>query len=129
MKKKKDPKKADMPEFSVKQFTPDEDRIYGEAVNAYRAAIAAGKKLKDAYASHAIADGELRSLVQADFLKILIAERHFGGREPLETLARELDVPLDLMQQTLARMLQEVGAAAQDKFVRETGGITPKTDD
>jgi hypothetical protein len=130
MKKKKTPKAAqDVPEFSMKQFTDDEGRIYEAAVNAYRGALAAGKKLKEAYAAYAIDDEELRSIVQADFLKILIAERHFGKREPLETVARELDVSLDVVKQTLARMLQEVGATAASQFVQETGGITPKTDD
>ncbi len=129
MKKKKDQKKGQMPEFSIKEFTAEEDRIYGDAVNAYRAALAGGKKLKEAYAAHEIADEELRSIVQADFLKILIAERHFGKRETLEALGRELDVPLEVMQQTLARMLQEVGVTQAGQFVAETGGITPKTDD
>jgi hypothetical protein len=129
MKKKKDQKKTQPPEFTIKQFTPDEDRVYEEAVNAFRGALAAGKKLKDAYGTYAIADEELRALVQADFLKILIAERHFGKREALETLASELDVPLDVMKQTLARMLQEVSVTAEGQFVQETGGVTPKTDD
>ena len=129
MKKKKDQKNKQMPEFSIKQFTAEEDRIYEEAVSSYRGALAAGKKLKDAYATYAIGDAELRSIVQADFLKILIAERHFGKREPLETIGKELDVPLEVLQQTLARMLQEVGATQAEQFVQQTGGIAPKTDD
>lgn len=129
MKKKKDQKKEQMPEFSIKQFTPEEDKIYEDAVNAYRTALADGKKLKEAYATYTIADDELRSIVQADFLKILIAERHFGQRETLATLGGALDVPLEVLQQTLARMLQEVGVTQADQFVQETGGITPKTDD
>jgi hypothetical protein len=128
-KKKTSPARQDMPEFSIKQFTPEEDKVYEDAVNAYRAALGEGKTLKEAYAASRIADEELRSIVQADFLKILIAERHFGKRETLEAISKELDVPLDVMQQTLARMLQEVGATQAGQFVAETGGIAPKTDD
>jgi hypothetical protein len=129
-KKSKETKtRQDMPEFSIKQFTPEEDKVYEDAVNAYRDALAAGKNLKEAYGAYTIADEELRSIVQADFLKILIAERHFGKREQLEAIGKELDVPLDVMKQTLARMLQEVGVTAANQFVAETGGIAPKTDD
>ena len=50
-KKDKAKKKADMPEFQFKEFTPEEGRIYEEAVNKYREAIAAGKTLRQAYES------------------------------------------------------------------------------
>ncbi len=126
MKKKKDKKTAEMPEFSFKQFTPEEDKIYEDAVNAFREAIAAGKKLKEAYASHAIADDELRSIIQADFLKILIAERHFAKREPLDALALSLGVSLDLVTDTMKRMLQEVGISAANQFGKEYGGLNPE---
>ncbi|MGE5174408.1 MAG: hypothetical protein ACM3MD_11345 [Betaproteobacteria bacterium] len=128
-KKDKEKKKADMPEFSFKEFTPEESSIYDEAVNTFREAIAAGKTLKQAYESYSIADQELRSLIQADFLKILIAERHFGQRESLEEIAKALNVSLDIIKETHARMLQEVGVTAAGQFVQETGGLSPKTND
>lgn len=114
--KGKSKKKEDMPEFSFKEFTPEESRTYEEAVNKFRETIDAGKKLKEAYAAYPIADSELQSIIQADFLKILIAERHFAKREPLETIATSLDVPLDLLKNTLARMLQEVGITAANQY-------------
>lgn len=128
-KKAKEKQKPDMPEFAFKQFTPEEDRIYEEAVNKYREAIAAGKNLKEAYDAYAIPDQELRSIIQADFLKILIAERHFAKREPLDQIARDLGITVDLVRDTHARMLQEVGVSTGNKFVQETGGLGPKTSD
>ncbi len=130
--KKKDKgkeKKQDMPEFSFKQFTPEEDKIYEDAVNAFREAIAAGRKLKEAYASHSIANEELRSIIQADFLKILIAERHFGKREPLDSLALSLGVSLDIVTDTMKRMLQEVGITAANQFGNQFGEATTDTND
>ncbi len=130
--KKKDKgkeKKQDMPEFSFKQFTPEEDKIYEDAVNAFREAIAAGKKLKEAYASHSIADEELRSIIQADFLKILIAERHFAKREPLDALALSLGVSLDIVTDTMKRMLQEVGITAANQFGSQFGEVKTDTND
>ncbi len=128
-KKDKTKNKPAMPEFAFKQFTPDEDRIYGEAVDKYREAVAAGKKLKDAYETYAIADPELRSIIQADFLKILIAERHFAKREPLDQVAQDLGVSSDLVRDTHARMLQEVGISTANQFAKETGGFGEGTND
>src|SRR3972149_9367957 len=107
-KKAKEKKKADMPEFKVKQFTAEEDRIYAETVGKFREAVSQGKTHRQAYESNPIADKELETLIQADFLKIMIAERHFAQRQPLEELAKAFDVSLDLLKNTLARMLQEV---------------------
>ncbi len=127
--KKKDKKKQDMPEFSFKQFTPEEDKIYEDAVNAFREALAAGKKLKEAYDSHSIADAELRSIIQADFLKILIAERHFAKREPLDALALSLGVSLDIVTDTMKRMLQEVGITTANQFGQQFGEVKTDTND
>jgi hypothetical protein len=118
-----------MPEFSFKEFTPDESRIYEEAVNSYREAITSGKTLQQAYESHAVEDPTLRSLIQADFLKIMIAERHFEQRQSLEEVARALAVSVDLVKETHARMLQEVGVTAAGKFGVEFDSLTPKTSD
>lgn len=128
-KKDKQNKPKVMPEFAFKEFTPEEDRIYEEAVNKFRQAIAAGKTLKEAYDSYEIADKDLGRLIQADFLKILIAERHFGGRQPLDVVAKELGVPSNLVKETHARMLQEVGVSAAESFISDFGGIAPQTDD
>ncbi len=129
MKKKDKTKKQDMPEFAFKEFTPEESSIYEEAVNKFREAVSGGKTLKQAYESYAVADQELRSLIQADFLKILIAERHFAQQQPLEKVAKDLDVSLELLMDTHARMLQEVGVAAADQFSREHGPLGPKAND
>lgn len=128
-KKNKVKKKPDMPEFSFKEFTPEESNIYEEAVNKYRDAIAAGKTLKQAYENYPIIDPELKSLIQADFLKILIAESHFGKGQSLEEVAKVLDVSLDLIKETHARMLQEAGVTAANQFGQEFGSFGTKAND
>jgi len=127
MKKKKTPKKAAMPDFDFKEFTPEEDRIYTEAVTKYREAITAGRTLKQAYESAAIADKTLEKMIQADFLKIMIAERHFSGKQPLEIIAKDLGVSMDLVKDTFGRMLQEVGVSAANQFGQEFGTLNPET--
>lgn len=127
--KKKEKKKPDMPEFGFKEFTPEEDKIYEEAIGKFRAALAEGKSLRQAYESFAIADKELEAIIRADFLKIIIAERHFAKREPLDQIAKDLNVPSDLVRDTHARMLQEVGVTAANQFGQEFGGSEAKTND
>lgn len=129
--KKKDrlKKKADMPEFSFKEFSPEEGKIYEDAMNSFRKAIAEGKTLRQAYSNHEISDKNLEKLIQADFLKIIIAERHFGQRQTLDEIAKDLDVSHNLLKDTLARMLQEVGITAANQFSQEFGGVISKTSD
>jgi hypothetical protein len=132
MKKKKTPKKTAMPDFDFKEFTPEEGRIYTEAVTKFRESITAGRTLKQAYASYIVADKDLEKLIQADFLKIMIAERHFDQKQELARIAKDLDVSLDLVKDTYARMLQEVGVSTANQFGQEFGTLNPaapKTND
>jgi transcription initiation factor TFIIIB Brf1 subunit/transcription initiation factor TFIIB len=128
-KKEKAQKKPDMPSFDFKEFTDEESRIYEEAIHKFHEAVAAGKTLRQTYDSYAIADKELEKLIQADFLKILIAERHFGQRQSLDDIAKALDISTNLIKETHARMLQEVGVTAASQFSEEFNGIIPKTND
>ncbi len=127
--KKKVKKKQDMPEFHFKKFTPEEDKLYVEAVSRYREAIEAGRTLRQAYESYSITDKELESLIQADFLKIMIAELHFEQRQSLDEVAKTLSVSSDLVKDTHKRMLQEVGVEAANQFGREYGESIQKMND
>ncbi len=129
--KKKDKKEKiqEMPEFYFKEFTPEESRIYEEAIQKYRDAISAGKTLMQAYESYAVADKDFESLLQADFLKIMIAEMHFGKGQPLEEVAAKLSVSPDLLKDTKKRMIQEAGVTAADEFGKEFGPLGPESND
>ncbi len=122
-------KHADMPEFLFKEFTPEEGRIYEEAVKKYHEAMAAGKTLRQAYESYTVADKELEAIIQADFLKIMIADLHFGKGKPLEDVAAALSAPLELVRNTKSRMLQEAGVSAANEFGRTYGSLSQKTND
>jgi hypothetical protein len=128
-KKDKDKKKQNMPEFHFKEFTPEEDKLYVDAVSKYREAIEAGKNLRQAYESFSLADKELESFIQADFLKIMIAELHFEQRQSLDEVAKTLGVSPELVRDTHKRMLQEVGVTAASQFSNEYGDSIPKAND
>ena len=132
MKKKKNKKEENpqqgMPDIAFKEFTSEEDAIYHETVNAYRLAVEEGKTLKEAYESVAIENTELRNMIQADFLKIMIAELHYGKGMHIEELAQKLSVSTELIQDTIKRMLQEVGMKAAQEFAKQSG-LSPETSD
>lgn len=128
-KKEKSRKKPEMPEFVFKEFTPEENKIYEEAVSKYRGAVVAGMTLRRTYDSYVIEDEGLRNLIHADFLKILIAERHFAQGQGLDDIAKALDVSPDLIKETHARMLQEVGISAANQFGQQYGPLTTPTND
>jgi type II secretory pathway component PulF len=118
-----------MPEFLFKEFTEEESKIYEDALAKYRESIDAGKTLRQAFESFTIVDKELQAMIQVDFLKILIAERHFSLQQPLEELAKSLDISLDLVKDTRKRMLQEAGVSAANEFGKEYGDIINPTND
>ena len=128
MKKKKDEKK-NMPEFEFKQFTPEEDKIYEEAISTFRSALDSGKSLREAYASYTIENEDLGNVIRADFLKIIIAERHFAKGQTLQDLAGALSISVNLVQDTKNRMLQEAGVSAASQFGQEIGGLEKSTND
>jgi biotin operon repressor len=128
-KKDREKKKDDMPEFEFRKFTPEEDKIYEDAINAFRATVAGGKILKVAYDGFPIEDAELRAVIQADFLKILIAERHFAANQSFDEIAAALGISRELVQQTHARMLQEAGISVANEFGQQVGQAMKDTDD
>ena len=127
-KKDKEKKQANMPEFDFKEFTPEENEIYETAISKFREAVAGGKTLRQAYESYSVENKDLEKLIQADFLKILIAERHFAGQQTLDDVAKALDISPALVKETHARMLQEVGVTAASQYGEEFDGIIPKPD-
>lgn len=118
-----------MPEFRFKEFTAEESAVYDEAMGSFRETINSGKTLREAYERYPVKDEDLGNLIRADFLKVLIAERHFGLKQTLAEIAGALGVPETLIKETHARMLQEVGVAAADKFADQYGSIASETND
>ena len=68
-------------------------------------------------------------MIQADFLKIMIADLHFGKGKSLADVAAALSVPNELVQDTKKRMLQEAGVTAGNQFGEQFGDVVSKTDD
>jgi len=93
-------------------FTPEGYRIYETATRQIRRALASGRTYDEACdALHGLAPG-LKAFVSDDFLKILVAEEHFGGNVGIDDLALALGLPSERIEATVVSLIHELNRAA-----------------
>ncbi|MCK5505992.1 MAG: hypothetical protein KAJ10_12570 [Thermodesulfovibrionia bacterium] len=90
-------------------FETETDKTYREAFARIRKGIENGLGFDKACSTIEVEDEELRKIIIADMLKVLIAEEHFVKKVPLEDLADRLKVEPDRLELTRASMFDEVG--------------------
>lgn len=99
----------------------EEDKLYSESVNRVKTAVEQGLGFEEASKLVDVQNGETRSLILDDALKIIIAEQHFGKKQPLEKLAKKLKLPVEKLMTARQEMLADVELAAIQKYKEETG--------
>ncbi|MBF0609133.1 MAG: hypothetical protein SFH39_18840 [Candidatus Magnetobacterium sp. LHC-1] len=109
-----------MGEVMYKKFTKEEDAIYDKGIETLRKALASGVSYPEACALLDISDAELKTIITDDFLKISIAELHYGGGMPLKEVARRLSVAYGLIVQTRAIMLEDIENTGLSEYHRQT---------
>ncbi|MFC1512854.1 hypothetical protein ACFL5J_00210 [Thermodesulfobacteriota bacterium] len=97
------------PDETDNPLSDEENRIYEKAVAILRSELDQGRTFDHACEQLDVADQELRALIIDDFLKILIAEDHFGGGKGLDDIALCLGIPYETLETARDEMLQEVG--------------------
>ncbi|MEO5346642.1 MAG: hypothetical protein H7834_09725 [Magnetococcus sp. YQC-9] len=97
-------------------FSAEQDRQHAEAMEQLKRLLAEGRSWEAATRGIKIADESFKQLVLADFLKILLAERHFQGGERLKAIAKEIGAPLELLVSMKEEMLREVSDSAQEAY-------------
>ncbi|MBF0340436.1 MAG: hypothetical protein HQL95_05660 [Magnetococcales bacterium] len=97
-------------------FSAEQDRLHTEAMERMRAAVAEGRRWPEVCSLVKMPDEAFKRLIQDDFLKVLIAERHFQGGERLKGMAKELGVPMELLMALKVSMLKEVSDAARQAY-------------
>jgi len=104
------------PDESDNPLTDEENRIYEKAVATLRAELDQGRTFDHACEQLDDIDQELRALIIDDFLKVLIAEDHFGSGKGLDDIALDLGIPYETLETARAEMLQEVGAEMASQY-------------
>ncbi|GAB4390915.1 MAG: hypothetical protein Kow0025_26200 [Thermodesulfovibrionales bacterium] len=103
-------------------YYDDEDKFYEESVGRIREAVAEkGSPFEEAVAALGIGDEKLRSAIEDDALKVLIAELHFMGKKPLEDLARSFRLPAKRLKKAREEMVADIKQAAIDAYKSSLG--------
>jgi hypothetical protein len=101
-------KRSAMENFTYKEYTEEESRIYNEAMDSIMEGLQDGLNFADACGRLEIGDKRLREYIVDDALKIMIADIHFNKGLPLEHISSEFKVPADVVMRAHSEMLEDV---------------------
>ena len=88
-----------------------EELLYEQAIRRLRVEVNKGKTY--AQACQALSDDEkhLQTEIREDFLKVIIAERHFGDGYGIDDIALLLDISYEQIEKIRDYMLRDLGNA------------------
>jgi hypothetical protein len=106
--------------FAIVQpgFSEDQDMLHARAMDFLRKKIHKGEAWKKVTAELTIPDEAFKAVILDDFLKITLAERHFQGKEEIKSIARLLQVPVELLEAVKGEMIREVRDASIEAYHR-----------
>jgi len=85
----------------------DNEIHYEQAVQKMRKEIAKGKTFAQACEILQDIEEYLRPLIQDDFLKIIVAEQHFGEGRGIDDVALFLDLPYETVEASKDKIMSE----------------------
>jgi hypothetical protein len=104
-----------MGEVKYKQYSPEEDRIYGESITKIREGMKDGLTFDKACEAIKVDDEELKEFILDDALKIMLAELHYGKGMSLEEVSKTLNISMGKISVASLEMLEDAGIAAAEK--------------
>jgi hypothetical protein len=111
-----------MEEFSYKEYTEEESRIYHEAMNKIMEGLKSGLSFDESCSCAEVSDKQLRLFIQDDALKIVIADMHYTKGISLERIAEELKVEVDTLSRADAEMLQDIEITSSEIYRAQNPG-------
>lgn len=108
--------------FVFREYSEEESKIYEKALKEIIQNIKDGMSFRDAVDSVDVKDSELKSLIEDDALKILIAELCYVSKIPFEELANMLKLPLDTIRRANFEMLEDVELTLNNTFNKKRRG-------
>jgi hypothetical protein len=111
-----------MSNVAYKQYSPEEERAYNEAITKLQEALMQGMPFEDACKIVAVADKELRSYILDDALKIMIADLHFHKAMSLDDVAKRLRLPIHQVAVARMEMLEDAGTTAAEMYRQGSEG-------
>lgn len=111
-----------MEEFTYKQYTEEESRIYERTLEKIMESLKNGLSFREACDAVEYDDDKLREFVEDDALKIMIAEMHYNEGRTLEEVASRLGVNVDTLVRANQEMLLDVELASVEVYRAEHPG-------
>lgn len=110
-------------------YSKENDQIYDQAMTAIAKAVESGvtwKKIPEHLSM--VADAQFRKIILDDYVKIVLATRHFQNTEGLKQISKDTGMPMDLLVGSKQEMLREVeeSAVAAYHLTQQGGDSTPK---
>ena len=102
----------------------DDDALFDRAVSKMRHELAKGKTFAEACEVLHDIDEKLRPLIKDDFLKIVIAEQHFGQGRGIDDVALFLDLPYEIVEASRTRIMREFDEILTNPFDNEISPMT-----
>lgn len=94
----------------------DDELFYEQTVRRLRSEISKGKTYDQACQTLSDVEKYLHKEIEEDFLKIVIAERHFGDGYGIDDIALLLDLPYDKIEEIRNHMLHDLsGTLTREK--------------
>ncbi len=105
-----------MEEFRYKQYTEEESAVYNQTMKTILEGLEGGLSFRAACDAAVVNDAQLRTFIEDDALKIVIADMHYTKGVPLEDIAVHLNVPLDVLNKANAEMLEDVAISSAEAY-------------
>ncbi|MBU0485029.1 MAG: hypothetical protein KKB30_11015 [Proteobacteria bacterium] len=85
------------------------ETLYEQSFRQLRSELNKGQTYSQACAKLSDIDQKLKEEIANDFLRSIVAERHFGKGQKIEDIALLLGVTYNIVQDTCNMMLKEIG--------------------
>ncbi|MBF0565942.1 MAG: hypothetical protein HQK89_11920 [Nitrospirae bacterium] len=108
-----------MGDVQYKQYTKEEDVLYNDSIDALRIRLASGMKFDEACDKLNVTNADLRECIVADFLKICIAEMHYGKGMSIKELSLRLAISEDRVLVARKDMYEDIENAAISEYHKE----------
>ncbi len=105
------------------QFTTAMHREYEWAVKKMREELSQGRTYDHAWDTLADISQEIKAFVKEDFLKILIAEEHFGAGIEISDIALLLELPYEKVESARLTLINDMVRETESHLERQSKKI------
>lgn len=103
-------------DFVYREYSEEESQIYDTAMQEIMANIKSGMTFQEAVDRVNVEDSQLKSMIEDDALKILIAELCYVSKIPFEELAKMLSIPIERIREANFEMLEDIQMTLNNTF-------------